>query len=431
VGDHTFLVISCTIKYTWDKLCQSSITGEKMKKLISITLLTALSSMTAYQAHAVPSSLVDQQDGSWSLQATLSQKKPKSGEAFSVALSADGSTLAVGAPGFNDNAGATQIYGRNGSRWSYQTTLTDGIQGSQEGSSVALSADGKTLASGAKGFNNGNGETQIYIKTASGSWSFQATLTQNITNSLEGYSVALSADGNTLAVGAEDFSSSIPHAGATHIYSRSGTTWIYQATLTQNALGSHEGCSVALSADGNTLAAGAFRFDSSQNDSGATQIYVRSKNIWTHQATLSQNLSQTEEGTSVALSSDATTLAAGAYNATQIYVRSGSTWSHQATLTQNITTSLEGSSVALSADGNTLAAGDPIFNTFAGATQIYSRSVTTWSHAATLTQATGALDAGSSVALSTNATTLAAGAPGYTNFPHQPGVTFVYVNNDV
>ena len=75
-----------------------------------------------------------------------------------------------------------------------------------------------------------------------------------------GYSVALSSDGNTMAVGARsDDTSGGADAGSAYVFTRSGTTWTQQAQV--QALDAEKtgmfGSSIALSSDGNMLAAGA------------------------------------------------------------------------------------------------------------------------------------------------------------------------------
>src|SRR5262245_24489491 len=97
-----------------------------------------------------------------------------------------------------------------------------------------------------------------------------------------GSSVALSADGSTLAVGAwlEDSvaagiggnqaDNSAPAAGAVYLFTRSGTTWSQQAYVKASNTGANDwfGSSVALSADGSTLAVGASREDSAATGIG-------------------------------------------------------------------------------------------------------------------------------------------------------------------
>ena len=89
----------------------------------------------------------------------------------------------------------------------------------------------------------------------------------------QGYSVALSADGNTAVVGADDDNNEM---GAIWVFTRSGGTWTQQGN---KLVGSHgveivyQGSSVSLSADGNTVIEGG------PNDSvgiGASWVFVRS-----------------------------------------------------------------------------------------------------------------------------------------------------------
>jgi hypothetical protein len=70
--------------------------------------------------------------------------------ATSVAISADGNTAVVGGPGDASNKGAVWVYTRNGSSWSLQSKLvgTGATGASRQGTSVSVSSDGNTVASG-------------------------------------------------------------------------------------------------------------------------------------------------------------------------------------------------------------------------------------------------------------------------------------------
>src|SRR5437870_2183130 len=214
-----------------------------------------------------------------------------------------------------------------------------GNGGTLEGHGVALSSDGTTLAvaapfesSNAKGINGNQSDNSMYAAGAvyifvqrNGAWSQQAYLKASNpgTNYKFGHHIALSGDGNTLAVSSAGEASaakgingdqndkSIPLAGAVYVFTRTGTTWTQQAyikasntgepgTGDQFAEGDQFGFSVGLSADGNTLAAGAIGEDSGakgvngdQNDnsqagSGAVYVFARSGATWSQQAYLKQ-----------------------------------------------------------------------------------------------------------------------------------------------
>src|SRR3990170_2381701 len=155
----------------------------------------------------------------------------------SAALSADGNILAIGAhqesspaKGINGNqndtslyaSGAVYVYARRGDTWAQQAYLKASNAGQSDnfGLNVALNADGTTMAvaaywesSAATGINGNQNDHSIpqagavYIFTRTGNaWSQQAYIKGSNTDAgdLFGYSVGLSDDGNTLAVGAYD-----------------------------------------------------------------------------------------------------------------------------------------------------------------------------------------------------------------------------------
>ena len=156
-----------------------------------------------------------------------------------------------------------------------------------------------------------------------------------------GAAVALSGDGNTLAVGAsledsaatgidgDDTDDTAVSAGAVYLFVRTGGTWMQQAYVkASNAGGSDNfGYQVALSYDGSTLAVGARReasnatgvngdqFDDSLPNAGAAYVFVRDgMNVWTQQAYIKASNPAADDrfATGLALSSDGHTLAVGA-----------------------------------------------------------------------------------------------------------------------
>jgi len=157
-----------------------------------------------------------------------------------------------------------------------QTRLqaSDAAQNDQFGQSVSLSADGNTAIVGSHLDDNSGGTDagSAYVYTRSGTvWSEQTRLQASdaAANDDFGFSVSLSADGNTALVGSllDDNSGGV-NAGSAYVYTRSGATWSEQTRLqASDAAGSDQfGISVSLSADGNTALVGA-NFD--DNSGGA------------------------------------------------------------------------------------------------------------------------------------------------------------------
>jgi hypothetical protein len=102
----------------------------------------------------------------WNQQAELTASDGAPNDYFgpSVTLSEDGGTALVGAAGHNSLTGTAYAFVRSGTTWSQQTELTarDAAQYDGFGTSVALSADGSTALVGAPGRNTATGATYVF-----------------------------------------------------------------------------------------------------------------------------------------------------------------------------------------------------------------------------------------------------------------------------
>jgi hypothetical protein len=202
----------------------------------------------------------------------------------SVALSADGNTALIGGP--LDKLGAAWVFTRSGSSWSQQgAKLSSGERTSHYfGFSIALSADGNAALIGDPGNAGYIGAAWAFTR-ASSTWTQQGSkLTGAGEESGEGrfgFSVALSADASTALVGARYDNEG---AGAAWVFTRSGLSWIQQGkklTGGSEATGQAKfGWSVALSAGGETALIGA-PGDSSHH--GGAWLFTRSGAAWAQQ----------------------------------------------------------------------------------------------------------------------------------------------------
>lgn len=318
----------------------------------------------------------------------------------SVSISADGSTMAIGAimessnatgvngdEGNNDilNRGAAYIFIRNGSNWEQQAYLksSDVLANTFFGQSLSLSDNGDTLAVGS--FDN----DKVTVFSRSGaSWAEQQVITASngaIDDSF-GIAVSLSADGNTLAVGSPTEDSAdrltpndngLPNSGAAYVFIRSGSNWTQAAYIKPDDPqdGAFLGASVSLSADGSTLALGAFLYDEIGNpvnidNTGAVYVFLRNAtDQWSQQDKLLMDNPAINDnlGASVSLSSNGNLLAAGAPGETNgagaayVFARNSGSWTQVTSLSSTFQDDGDsfGSSVSLSSDGNTLAVGAP------------------------------------------------------------------------
>jgi chitodextrinase len=309
----------------------------------------------------------------WTQQQELTASDAATGEfgaatsqfGFSVALSADGNTALIGAWG----SGKAYVFTRSGSTWTQQQELTasDGV-GNGFGSSVALSADGGTALVTAPYKNSFQGVAYVFTRSGS-TWTQQQELTASdgAAASEFGNSVALSGDGSTALIGADNKNiGTNSYQGVAYVFTRSGSTWTQQQELTASdgAAVSEFGNSVALSGDGSIALIGADNKNIGTNSfQGAVYVFTRSRSTWTQQQelTASDGAAASEFGYSVALSADGNTSLIGELNGKTAYVftRSGSTWTQQPELTAFDGVSVDGfgCSVALSADDSTALVG--------------------------------------------------------------------------
>jgi hypothetical protein len=215
--------------------------------------------------------------GAWSQQAKLIGTGAI-GNAFqgSVSVSGDGNTAIVGGPKnipiIFRSVGAAWVYTRTGGVWSQQAELvgSGGVTPASQGWSVALSGDGNTAIVGGPYDNAGlsdvfgPGAAWVYTRTTGGVWSQEARLvaTDAIGRAGQGQSVSLSGDGNTAIVGGPD-DNSPSGPGAAWVFTRTGGVWSQEAKLVgTGAIGPAFQGSVSLSGDGNTAIVGGSRDDS-------------------------------------------------------------------------------------------------------------------------------------------------------------------------
>lgn len=306
-----------------------------------------------------------------------------------VALSRDGSTLAVGAElkaqgpggwlawwteGGSQRAGAVYVFVRTHQGWVQQAQLAAArpAQGSGFGFSLALSDDGSTLAAGAP-FESGAADEQgaVHVFERVGNhWSMPVRLAAAQGADRFGVSVALSGQGDVLAVGTPgQDGEAVRDQGAVHVFGRDIVGWTERADLRASDPRAEDGLgtSVALSIDGRTLAAGA-----QSSERGAVHVFQQGAAGWREQDVLvfGNGVSTHERfGARLALSADGSTLAVGAAGmagggarhagpgAAYVFARDADRWQQQARLVASNAEAGDafGGQLALSADGQVLA----------------------------------------------------------------------------
>jgi hypothetical protein len=348
-------------------------------------------------------------------------------QGYSVAVSADGVTALVGGWGDSADTGAAWVYALSGGAWSQQggkLVGTGAVGAGRQGRAVAISADGDTAIVVGPYDDSDTGAAWVYTRSG-GVWSQQGGKlvgTGAVGAAAQGWSVALSADGDTAIVGGLWDAS---HTGAAWVFTRIAGVWSQQGgkLVGTGAVGpAYQGYSVAISADGNTAIVGGVG-DSAFT--GAAWVFTRSAGVWSQEGGKlvgAGAAGAAYQGYSVAVCADGNTAVVGGYGddsligAAWVFTRSGGVWSEQGGKlvgTGAVGAAAQGWSVTISADGNTAVVGGPSDDSMAGAAWVYTRQGQEWAQAGGKlvgTGADGAADQGA-VAVSGNGTTVIVGGP--------------------
>ena len=291
-----------------------------------------------------------------------------------VALSGDGTYLAVGAfqedsnatgingDGSNNSgnlAGAAYIFHEESGVWSEQAYMKgDNTEaGDRYGAAVSLNYDGSIVAIGASyedsnatgvngdGTNNSNASSgAVYVYNRTGSiWTQEAYIKASNSGNggFFGRRLSLSSDGLVLAVAQhQEFSSATgvngdetlsdaTGAGAAYIFRKSAGTWAQEAYIkaSNTDAGDTFGYSIALSGNGCRLVVGAYDEDSnsqlldtgetdnSASNAGAAYVYTYNGTTWVFESYLKASNADPGDrfGKCVGLSTSGNLILVGAY----------------------------------------------------------------------------------------------------------------------
>ena len=258
-----------------------------------------------------------------------------------VALSDDGSTLVVGAPGYCDSfygsgrLGAVRTYGWNAtsSSWEQRGEPLSGVANFDcFGKTVALSDDGTKLAVGSPGVDGAGGPNSGLVtmyQWTGGAWVSVRTIAGSSGDAQFGAALSFNGAGTRLAVGTYNYD------GRARVFdvSAESSSQVGSTIEGQNGQGWGVGKALALDDTGDVLAVGAEGWSTQR---GRVTVYTLAGGVWTPRgAALDGEATYDRSGESLALSGDGLSVAIGAPNNnagagseghTRVYRWSGSAW---------------------------------------------------------------------------------------------------------
>jgi co-chaperonin GroES (HSP10) len=240
---------------------------------------------------------------------------------WSVSLSSDGSVVAIGADendGNGNRSGHVRVYAWDDSSWVQRGDDIDGEAADDDsGYSVSLSSDGTVVAIGATGNDeNGNrsGHVRVYAWDDS-SWVQRGDdIDGEAAFDYSGKSVSLSNDGTVVAIGATGNDENGNRSGHVRIYAWDDSSWDQMgADIDGEATYDESGGSVSLSSDGSVVAIGADENEGIGYYSGHVRVYAWDDSSWVQRGDdIDAEAADDLSGGSVSLSSDGTVVAIGA-----------------------------------------------------------------------------------------------------------------------
>jgi hypothetical protein len=305
-----------------------------------------------------------------------------SGFGESVAISSDGAIVAVGSPYTSSSTGEVKVYEYVSGQWAVQHTMAGNADDKLYGTSVSLSADGSIVAIGAPGFTGapgfpaGNSNVYIYNRTSTAT----VAIAGSEVGTKFGQSVSLSADGSLVAVGAPETPlNSISSVGAWYVYKSDGSAFIDGRGVLENE---QFGYSVSLSSNGSVIAVGGPGNTPVGPDAGVVRVYAISENYIARLGSrIDAEGAADEAGYSVSLSDDGNRLVVGApenkhgnlvSGHARVFRWTGSRWTkigHD--LDGAFDLELYGHAVAMSGDGKRIIVGAPDRGASKGAVRVF------------------------------------------------------------
>jgi hypothetical protein len=243
----------------------------------------------------------------------------------SVSLSSDGSIVAIGGYGNDDNgssSGHVRVYQYDSGSWTQLGADIDGeAAGDNSGFSVSLSSDGSVVAIGAPK-NDGNGGFSGHVRVhayMNGSWTqrggdIDGEAGGTYSGDYSGWSVSLSSDGSIVAIGARWNDGNGGQSGHVRVYAFNGSSWTpLGADIDGEAAEDYSGYSVSLNSDGIIVAIGAYYNDGNGSDNGHVRVYAFNGSSWTQLGSdIDGEAAEDKSGGAVSLSSDGSIVAIGA-----------------------------------------------------------------------------------------------------------------------
>ncbi|MCA8968714.1 MAG: hypothetical protein KDC95_02985 [Planctomycetes bacterium] len=223
--------------------------------------------------------IAERSSSGWTTVATFGSPRRHVGFGNALAVSRDGTLIAVGNPAYNDDRGIAYVYRKTAQGWTHDGTLSPKLAPSpQDFFGINFAFDGQKLLVGAMGTNSYAGSVYVFDKVGS-TWTEIASFTEKSPSATSFFGSTLQLDGNRLIASTKD---------NVLEFARSGSTWTEVGTIVK-------GQALQISLMGSRLATGTY---------GRVEVFDAGATGWTKIASFGYPdgfLSQAQFGPRLAL----------------------------------------------------------------------------------------------------------------------------------
>lgn len=229
----------------------------------------------------------------WNYFSTLTSPDIGNKDRFAHAVAIDGNTLIVGAPYDSLNNveynGSAYIFSYNGTAWVQEAKILNPFTTAVRdffGDAVDISGNMVIIGvpNSEDGINTDEGKAYIFRRQAPGVWGQNGVFTAPGAPASTFFGGSVAIYGNYAAIGSTTFDLPVGN-GAVWVFFFNGSSWIMQQRLT-SSVPANELFSICLSLDNATLAVGARSRFGEYSGQGAAYVFTRSGTTWSQQAML-------------------------------------------------------------------------------------------------------------------------------------------------
>ncbi len=206
---------------------------------------------------------------------------------FGYSVAIDGDVIVVGAFRNGEvaqNSGAAYVFRRNGTTWIEEQTLTasDGAMNDELGTAIAVNGDTIVVCS----LRHGSGQGAAYVYRHTGAeWAEQGKLQADNPTADDRFGSSAAVVGTTIAIGADLDDSNGLDAGAVYVYNEQDDGWDLIQKLIATAGGSGDIFGHAIAISGDRMLVGAYRDQVNGVDSGTAYTFLKTEQ-WDFEAKL-------------------------------------------------------------------------------------------------------------------------------------------------